>query len=50
MCKELSKTVEDALTLDAKNGNTFWADAISKEIVNVRAILKISYQMGKKSP
>ena len=27
---ELPKTVEQALVLDAKNGNTFWADAISK--------------------
>ena len=28
---ELPKTVEQALALDAKNGNTLWVDAISKE-------------------
>ena len=33
---ELPKTVEQALALDAKNGNTLWADAISKEMENVR--------------
>ena len=27
---ELPKTVEQALVLDDKNGNTLWADAISK--------------------
>ena len=28
--------MEQALALDARNGNTFWADAISKEMENVR--------------
>jgi hypothetical protein len=32
---ELPKTVQEALALDKKNGNTLWADAISKEIKNI---------------
>ena len=32
---ELPKTVEEALTLDAKNGNILWADAISKKLKNI---------------
>ena len=31
---ELPKTVEQALALDTKNGNTLWADAILKGIRN----------------
>ena len=38
---ELPKTVEEALALDAKNGNTLWADAISKEMENVRAAFEV---------
>ncbi len=38
---ELPKTVQEALALDKKNGNTLWADAISKEIKNVRVAFKI---------
>ncbi len=33
---ECHKTVEDALELDKHNGNTMWADAIAKEMKNVR--------------
>ena len=36
---ELSKTVEQALA--AKNGNTLWANAISKEMENVRVAFEI---------
>jgi len=32
---KLPKTVKEALNLDEINGNTFWADAISKEMKNV---------------
>ena len=32
---ELPKTVEAAPALDIKNGNTFWAYAIGKEMENV---------------
>ena len=46
---ELLKTLEQNYALDAKNGNTFWEDAISKEMENVRWHLK-SYQMGSQYP
>ncbi len=32
---ECPKTAEDALDLDKQNGNTMWADAISKEMKNI---------------
>jgi hypothetical protein len=32
---ELPKTVEEAYKLDEKNGNTFWRDAITKEMARV---------------
>ena len=32
---ELPKSVAHALELDRKNGNTFWADVIAKEMKNV---------------
>ena len=35
------KTVEQALALDAQNGNTLWADAISKEMENVRVAFEV---------
>jgi hypothetical protein len=33
--------VDDALAIDRKNGNIFWADAIAKEMKNVRVACKI---------
>ena len=33
--------MEEALTLDTKNGNTIWADAISKAMENVRVAFKV---------
>jgi hypothetical protein len=38
---ELPKTIKEALELDKKNGNTFWADTIAKEMKDVRAAFKI---------
>ena len=38
---ELPKTVVEALVLDKKNENTYWADAISKEMRNVRVAFKM---------
>ena len=38
---ELSKTLEEAYALDAKNGNTFWANATSKEMENVSVAFKV---------
>ncbi len=37
----LPKTVKEALELDKKNGNTFWADAIAKEMKDVCVAFKI---------
>ena len=38
---ELPKTMEQTLALDAKNGNTLWADAIFKERENVRVVFEV---------
>ncbi len=38
---ELPKTVKEALELDKKNGNIFWADAIAKEMKDVHDTFKI---------
>jgi hypothetical protein len=38
---ELPKTINEALALDRKNGNTFWADAIAKEMKYVHVAFKI---------
>jgi hypothetical protein len=38
---ELPKTVKEALELNKKNGNTFWADAIAKEMKEVHVAFKI---------
>ena len=46
---ELPKTVEQALALDAKNDNTLSAEAISKELENVRVAFEILPD-GKKEP
>ncbi len=38
---EVPKTVKEALALDRKNGNTLWADAIAKEMEEVRIAFNI---------
>jgi hypothetical protein len=38
---ELPKTINEALALDRKNGNTFWADAIAKEMKDICVAFKI---------
>ena len=38
---EVPKTVEEAIAIDKKNDNTFWTDAIAKEMKNVRIKFKI---------
>jgi hypothetical protein len=38
---ELPKTIKEALELDKKNGNTFWANAIAKEMKGVCVTFKI---------
>jgi len=34
----VTKSIDEALALDKKNGNTLWADAIAKEMKNVRLL------------
>ena len=46
---EFPKTVEQTLALDAKNGNTVWADAISEELENNIVAFEILSD-GKKAP
>ncbi len=38
---EIPKTVKEALALDRKNGNTLWAEAITKEMREVRIAFNI---------
>ncbi len=38
---EVPKTVKEVLELDRKNGNTFWANAIAKEMKDFRAAFKV---------
>ncbi len=38
---KLPNTIKEALELDKKNGNTFWADAIAKEMKDVCITFKI---------
>ncbi len=38
---EVPKTVRQAYDLDRINGNTLWADAIAKEMKNVRVAFRI---------
>ncbi len=37
---EVPKTIKEALELDKRNGNTFWAGAIAKEKKNVHVAFK----------
>jgi hypothetical protein len=38
---EIPKDVEDAYRIDRKNGNTFWRDAIAKEMYNVGVAFEV---------
>lgn len=38
---EVPRSVEHALRLDRENNNTFWRDAIAKEMLNVRPAFKV---------
>ena len=42
---ELPKTVKEAYALDDANGNTFWTDAIAKELKNVKIAFDILDQI-----
>jgi hypothetical protein len=45
----LALTVNKALELDKKNGNTFWADTIAKEMKDVHVTFKILFD-GQSAP
>jgi hypothetical protein len=38
---EVPRTVKEALELDRKNGNTFWADAIKKELESIKVAFNV---------
>jgi hypothetical protein len=38
---KVPRTVKEALELDKKNGNTFWADAIKKELESVKVVFNV---------
>ncbi len=38
---EIPRTIKEALDLDRQNGNTFWADAIAKEMTKVQKTFDI---------
>jgi hypothetical protein len=46
---EIPRTVKEALELDRHNGNTFWADAIAKEMTEVQKAFDILPD-GKTAP
>ena len=46
---EVPRTVREAYELDKKNGNTLWADAIKKEMENVRVAFQI-FEDGEQVP
>jgi len=46
---KIPTSVKDALEIDKKNGNTYWADAIATKMKNVRAAFKILPD-GTKAP
>jgi len=46
---KLPKSVQDAVRLDAENGNTLWQDAIAKEMKNIRVAYDILPE-GKEVP
>jgi hypothetical protein len=46
---EIPRTVKEALELDRQNGNTFWADAIAKEMTEVQKAFEILPD-GKTAP
>ena len=45
----IPNTVEEAYALDAKNGNTFWKDAIDKEMTDSRGAFEV-LEDGERAP
>ena len=50
MCLEVPDSVEEALLIDKRNGNTFWADAIQKEMTNARVAFELMDKDEKPPP
>ena len=46
---EIPTSIEHAIELDRKNGNTFWQDALAKEMTNVGIAFEVLEQ-GQKAP
>ncbi len=46
---DVPKTVKDALDIDHRNGNTFWADAITKEMKDIHVAFKLLLD-GRSTP
>ena len=44
---EILGTVEEAVSLNEKNGNSLWKDTINKEIKNSRTVFKLLKRHGK---
>ena len=38
---EFSKSINEAMAIDRKNGNTYWTDAMNLEISNVGVAFKV---------
>ena len=47
---ELPGTVKEAYLLGIKNGNSFWRDAIAKEMKNVRVAFEVLPEGSKPPP
>ena len=47
---EIPNTVEEALQIDKKNGNNFWAEAIEKEMTNARIAFEVMPKDEKPPP
>jgi hypothetical protein len=47
---ELPSSVKNAIEIDCKNGNTFWQDAVAKEMGNVCVAFKILGPNAKVPP
>jgi hypothetical protein len=48
--KEIPRSIKHAHEIDAKNGNTLWADAIKKEMTNVGVAFEILPEDGQPPP
>ena len=42
------KTIQDTIRIDSKNGNTYWYDAIQKEMKNVRVAFETDEEVTPK--